>query len=204
MNPLNILSLLSIITPIIVAVLMFAKNRKGIPNIAFALGMLSIGAIEFGDLMTFREPHNMLFYKRVSLIGESLLPGLWLLFSLTYSRKDYKEITAFWKAALSISLLPLLSVLFLPLNLFFYSPDIEIEKIMFLGRAGYYFYLFILLYAVLTLINLEGTLRASSGSIRWRIKHTLIGAGGIMALVIYYYSQALLYRSIDMNLSPVR
>lgn len=204
MNPLNILSLISILTSVIVAVLMFSKDRKGLSNIAFAFGMLSIGAIELGDFMTLREPNNILIYKKISLIGESLLPGLWLLFSLAYSRKDFKEISIFWKSALALSILPFLFVFSLPLNLFFYAPDIETEKILFLGNAGYYFYLFILVYAVLTLINLEGTLRASSGTIRWRIKHTLIGTGGIMALLIYYYSHALLYRSIDMNLNPVR
>lgn len=199
MNLLNIIFFFSILASVTLALLMLAKNRKGLPNIAFALGMLSIGIIEFGDLMAFREPHNMLFYKRVSLVGESLMPVPWLLFSLTYSRKDYKEISALWKAALFISMLPFLFVLSLPLNLFFYLPDIEIERIMFLGAAGYYFYLFILLYATLTMINLEGTLRASSGSIRWQIKHMLIGMGGLMASMIYYYSQALLYRSIALR-----
>jgi putative PEP-CTERM system histidine kinase len=200
----NIISIFSILASATVALFMFAKNRKGLPNVAFALGMLSIGAIEFGDLMTFREPHNMLLYKKVSLVAESLLPGLWLLFSLTYSRKNYKENPAFWKAAFFISVIPFLLVIFLPLHTFFYSPDMEIERIMFLGDTGYYFYLFILIYAILTMINLEGTLRSSSGAMRWRIKHMLIGIGGIMASVIYYYSYALLYRSIDMSLSPVR
>ncbi len=204
MNFLNIISLFSILASAAVALLMFAKNKKGIPNITFALGLLSLGVIEFGDLMAFREPHNMLFYKRVSLVAEALLPGLWLLFSLTYTRKEYREISAFWKAALFISALPLLFVISLPLNLFFYSPDLEIEQMMFLDAAGYYFYLFILLYAVLTLLNLEGTLRASSGSIRWRIKYMLIGAGGFMASLVFYYSNALLYRSLDTSLQPVR
>ena len=200
----NIISIFSILASATVALFMFAKNRKGLPNAAFALGMLAIGAIEFGDFMTFMEPYNMLLYKKVSLVAESLLPGLWLLFSLTYSRKNYKENPAFWKAAFFISALPFLVVIFLPLHTFFYSPDIEMERMMFLGDTGYYFYLFILIYAILTMINLEGTLRSSSGAMRWRIKHTLIGVGGIMASVIYYYSKALLYRSIDMNLSPVR
>src|SRR4030043_135399 len=199
----NIISIFSILASATVALFMFAKNRKGIPNIAFALGMLSIGTIEFGDLMTFREPYNMLLYKKVSLVAESLLPGLWLLFSLTYSRKNFKENPAFWKTAFFISALPFLLVIFLPLHAFFYSPDIETERMMFLGDTGYYFYLFILIYAILTMINLEGTLRSSSGSKRWRIKYMIIGVGGIMASVIYYYSYALLYRSIDMSLGSV-
>jgi putative PEP-CTERM system histidine kinase len=204
MNFQNIISISSIVASAAIALLVFAKNRKGLPNIAFALGMLLLGVIEFADFMTLREPYNMLFYKKVSLIGESLLPGVWLLFSLTYSRKDHNGITNFWKAALFISAFPLLFILSLPLNLFFYSPDIETEKIIFLDTAGYYFYLFILIYIVLTMVNLEGTLRASSGSIRWQIKHMLIAIGGIMASMIFYYSNALLYRSIDMGLNPVR
>ncbi len=204
MNFLNIISLFSILASATVALFMFVKNRKGLPNITFALGMLSIGVLEFGDLMTSGEPHNMLFYNKASLVVESLMPGLWLLFSLTYSRKEYKEISAFWKVALFISALPLFFVVSLPFDLFFYSRDTGIEKITFLGAAGYYFYLFILIYAILTMINLEGTLRASSGSIRWRIKHMLIGVGGIMASMVFYYSQAILYKSIDISLQPVR
>ncbi|MEW6068551.1 MAG: XrtA/PEP-CTERM system histidine kinase PrsK [Nitrospirota bacterium] len=200
----NILSSISIITSIVIALFVFSKNKKGIPNIAFALGMISIGVIEFGDTMTLREPYNILFYKKISLIGESLLPVLWLLFSFTYSRKVYKEISIFWKAVLFISILPFLFAISLPLNLFLYAPDIETEGMIFLNTTGYYFYLFIIMYSILTLINLEGTLRAASGSIRWRIKHMLIGTGGIMALLVYYYSHALLYRSIDMNLLHVR
>ena len=204
MNFLNILSLFSILSSATVALLMFVKNKKGLPNITFALGMLSLAVIEFGDLMTSGEPHNMLSYNKASLVVESLMPGLWLLFSLTYSRKEYKEISAFWKLALFISALPLFFVVSLPFDLFFYSQDTGIEKITFLNAAGYYFYLFILIYAILTMINLEGTLRASSGSIRWRIKYTLIGVGGIMASIVFYYSQAILYQSIDISLQPVR
>jgi putative PEP-CTERM system histidine kinase len=202
MNFLNIISFFSILSSITVALLMFAKNRKGLPNIAFALGMLSISLIEFGDLMTFKGHHILLFYKKVSLIGESLLPGVWLLFSLTYGRKNYREIPTFWKIALFISVLPPIFVIYFHLDQFFYLSDIE--EIMFLGPAGYYFYLFIIIFATLTLINLEGILKSSSGSIKWRIKYMLIGAGGIMASIIYYYSHAILYRSIDTSLSPVR
>jgi putative PEP-CTERM system histidine kinase len=145
-----------------------------------------------------------LFYKKVSLIGESLLPGLWLLFSLTFRRKGYNEITNFWKSALFISILPFIFAVTLPINYFLYLPEVEKEKILFLNKTGYHFYLFILIYSILTLVNLEGTLRASSGRIRWQIKHMLIGVGGIMASMVYYYSQCILYRSIDVSLVPVR
>src|SRR4030042_5099721 len=173
MDILSFISIISILASATVALFMFVKNRKGLPNIAFLLGMLLIGAIEFADFKTFNDPSNMFLYKKISLIAESLMPGIWLLFSLTYGREGYKEISVFWKGALFISVIPLVLVLSLPFELFLYSPDIEIERIIFLGDAGYFFYLSILIHAVLTMINLEGTLRSSSGAVGWRIKHML-------------------------------
>ncbi len=204
MNLLNLISVISIISSLTVALFVLRKNIKGIPNIAFALGMLCIGLIEFGDYMSLVETQRDLFYKRITLIGESLLPISWLIFSLTYSRKNYKEISLFWKLAILISIAPLISVVSLPAGYFFNLPYLEIEGMIIIDKIGYYFYLFILIYSVLIMANLEETLRSSSGSIRWRIKFFIIGCGGIMASLIYYYSHVLLYRIINMNLIPVR
>lgn len=204
MNLLNLISIICIISSITVALFMFRKNIKGIPNIAFALGMLCIGLIEFGDYMSLGEIQRDLLYKRITLIGESLLPLFWLIFSLTYSRKNYKEISIFWKLALLISITPLILVVSLPVGYFFNLPYSEIEGIITLDKIGYYFYLIILIYSVLIMANLEETLRSSSGGIRWRIKFMILGCGGIMFSIIYYYSHALLYKVIDMTLVPVR
>jgi putative PEP-CTERM system histidine kinase len=204
MNLLRVLTVCSIGLTAGTAFMMLMKDKRGIPNISFVCGMLAIIAVEAGDLLTIVNPHYILLCKKVTLIGESLLPSFWLLFSLTYIRGAYKEIPFFWRIALALSVLPFLFVVSFPVGIFFYAPDIETEKILFLSNTGYYFYLVIVIYSVLTLINFESTLRASSGTTRWKIKHALIGIGGIMALLIYYYSQALLYRSIDMNLIPVR
>jgi putative PEP-CTERM system histidine kinase len=91
-----------------------------------------------------------------------------------------------------------------PIESFFYSPEFRYEKILYLENTGYRFNLVLLFYSVLALINFEATLRSSSGFDRWRIKYVLFGAGGILAINIFHYSHALLYRSIDMNLLPVR
>ncbi len=201
MNLSNIISILSIIASTTIALLMFAKNKKAVPNIAFALGMITMALTQFGDFMYSREPF-MTLYKKISLIGESLQPGLWLLFSLTYMREKY--ISPFWRTALFISVIPALAVISLSFNYFLYSPAGETGNRMFLGIVGYYFYLFILIYSILILVNLEGILRASSGSIRWQIKHAIIGVGAIIVWMFYYCSNALLYRSIDPGTSIMR
>jgi putative PEP-CTERM system histidine kinase len=56
----------------------------------------------------------------------------------------------------------------------------------------------------MSIVNIEATLRCSSGTERAKIKETLIGAGGIVAINIFYYSHALLYRYINMNLISVK
>jgi putative PEP-CTERM system histidine kinase len=66
-----------------------------------------------------------------------------------------------------------------------------------LGNAGEAFHLFFIIAAVLVLGNLERTLRASTGRIRWQIKFIVIGLGVICAGWIYAASQALLFSSIN-------
>jgi putative PEP-CTERM system histidine kinase len=95
-------------------------------------------------------------------------------------------------------------VLVIPHSAFYYSPEFEIEKVLFLGDAGYFYNLLLLLFFITTIANLEATLRSSSGVKRWQIKYLLLGVMGILGFNIFYYSHALLYRSIDMNFLPVR
>ena len=57
---------------------------------------------------------------------------------------------------------------------------------------------------ILAAINLEATLRTASGTAKWKIKFETIGAGALIAALIFYYSQGLLYRSINMEFLPLR
>ena len=74
---------------------------------------------------------------------------------------------------------------------------------LFLGDVGYWFYMGVMVYCILALMNIEATYSAASGGEKWRIKFEIIGIGSILAVLIFYYSQGLLYRSINMNLIPV-
>jgi putative PEP-CTERM system histidine kinase len=97
-----------------------------------------------------------------------------------------------------------LSTFLLPEGSFFYSPDLQIEKMMFLGNAGYWFYMGCMVYSIMALMNVETTYYSASVSEKWRIKFEVIGFGSILAVLIFYFSQGLLYRSINMNLIPAR
>ena len=90
------------------------------------------------------------------------------------------------------------------MNNIMFSPDLQTDRLLFLGEAGYWFYMGIMVYCVLALVHLEATFSATTGSARWRMKFEFIGIVSILAVLIFYYSQGLLYRIINMNLMPLR
>jgi putative PEP-CTERM system histidine kinase len=150
-------------------------------------------------------PELMLKWKKAVFISEAFMVSSWLLFTLRFARANYwGTISRFSKFLVFVSPMFLLFSVVVPVEHFFYSPEFEREKLLFLDHAGYSFNLLLLFYSIISIINFEETLRSSSGSNRWNIKYTVIGIGGILAVNIFYYSHALLYRSIDMTLLPVR
>ena len=127
----------------------------------------------------------------------------WHLFAVSFTRSSNWG-TIFAKLLVCFAPLLVLFIVIISIDGFFYSPEFESEKMLFLCNAGYTLNIFLLFYSVMSIINLETTLRNSSGRERWKVKFILIGAGGVLATNILYYSNALLYSSINMNLAPVR
>ncbi len=161
--------------------------------------------LEIFDLLVFLQPQELFFWKRFSLICESLLPFVVLLFSLTFYRTSGLR-NAGWLSRIFLGLAPLFLVLVLvvdPEKLLF-SPDFAEEKILFLGQYGFFFYIGIMLYLMFALVLLERTLTSLSVHERWSIKFEIVGVGVFLAGSLVFYSQSLLYRSLDMNLLPAR
>ena len=78
----------------------------------------------------------------------------------------------------------------------------ERQSLLFpLGWAGYSFNIIWLCVAVLILLNLEKTYRASSGAIRWQIKFMILGIGSLFAVRIYTMSQGLLFALINPGMN---
>ncbi|WP_305047081.1 XrtA/PEP-CTERM system histidine kinase PrsK [Geoalkalibacter sp.] len=178
-------------------------RRRATPGTHALLAALAVTlAVEVLDLLALRSPGNLLELKRWGLLAEALLPITWLLYSLKVGRLP--GISWVQKSFLGLSALMPLPLFLIPVGDFIYSPDFGEELILFLGNPGYFFFIGILLFLVLALVNLELTLTGSPRPERWKIKYEIIGAGLAIAFLIVYYSQSLLYRSIDMSLSPAR
>lgn len=191
------------------AAFVFFRDSRSFVHRAFAAGMTALALMELFTGMGARAPllGEMLRWERYSLIASALLPGSWFLFSLSFARSNYRELLQKWKWLSAASFVfPLVLAAFFRDHLFAElldpgnSPSLSSIR---LGWAGYLFYLFYLLMSVIILMNLEETLRASSGTKRWQIKFMILGIGGLFSFEIYTTSQALLFSSASLGMQSV-
>jgi putative PEP-CTERM system histidine kinase len=111
-----------------------------------------------------------------------------------------KELIHKWRGFVIASfIIPLLLISFFYKALFKGDPlpGQSSSWILLLGWSGYILFLFLLISTIVILMNLERTLRASMGHIRWQIKFMLFGLGSIFVVRIFTYSQTLLFKSLD-------
>lgn len=178
------------------------RSRAGL----FLCAALSVTALlELFDLLSLTATDGAISWKRYALIAESFLPPFWILCSLTYARQSGPwKIGRLLQGLVALSFLFCLVPVIYPLGAFFYAPDLPGELLLFLGNAGYFYYIGIMASLVFALVNFEATLANASPEAFWKIKFGILGLGVILAVLIFYYSQALLYRSLNMNYLPLR
>lgn len=184
------------------------RPERSLVRWAFVVGMLLLAAESVFSGMSEAAvlPAGVVHWELLKLVVMSFLPGVWLLFSLSYSRGNAPGFLARWWLLLTAAfLLPAgLAVLFRA-NLIASIGQSAVEDhwMLRLGPSGIALNLLFLITAVFVLMNLERTFRASVGTMRWRIKFMLLGLGVLFAARIYTSSQALLFRGIDLSLEGV-
>lgn len=202
---LHAISISAIIAALIFPIYFGIRKDSAAPPLALSVALLIAAALELFDLLLLSNPEQFYLLKKFSLITEALLPPVWLWFSLTYARKSELRSTPLWlRSALAVSPLFVIAALLLPISNFFYSPDFAAEKILFLSNTGFVFYLLLLVYLVVALINLELTLVHTGPALRWKIKFELLGAGLLLTAMIVYYSQTFIFRTLNMQLVTTR
>jgi hypothetical protein len=189
------------------AFFVLSRNPKSFVHRTFALGMFSIGLMEVGSAMVLfaESASGQAWWKNVSFIGEALLPGNWLLFSLSFARSNYKEVLyRWWALIILVFVFPIFLVTFSWSHLLILPEELyRVPASMPLGRAGYYLELFFLLSLILIMMNLEATFRASSGTKRWQIKFMVLGLSSLFAFLLYLKSHNLLFSSVNFEMIPI-
>jgi putative PEP-CTERM system histidine kinase len=180
------------------------RHRRSIPGFSFAAGMMVFAAEAVVEGLGARQSSidAIGYWEWLALAVRSLIPGLWLMFSLTYSRGDSREFLRRWRWIVVLAFI-------LPAGLVLFARTDLLQVISFaepspgwwiqLLTSGKVLNAIFLISSVLILMNLERTFRASIGTMRWRIKFLLLGLGVIFGARFYMRSQALIFSGYDLS-----
>jgi putative PEP-CTERM system histidine kinase len=174
------------------------RKQRSLATWCFSAGMLFFaleslfGAIGSNALL----PEKAAFWQTLSLVAKTFLPGVWLTFSLTYSRANCRDflVRSRW-LVIGAFLIPLLSLasLYSPFfNVVSYAAPAHGWGLRF-SEAAKILNVLLLVSAVLILTNIERTFRAAVGTMRWRIKFVVLGLAVVFGARIYTRSQAMLF-----------
>jgi putative PEP-CTERM system histidine kinase len=180
------------------------RKQRSLATWCFSAGMLTFaleslfGAIASDALL----PERAAFWETLSLVARSFLPGIWLTFSLTYSRANYRDflVRSRWLVIVAF-LIPLMSLAALYSPFFYvvtYKPPVHGWGLRF-NEPAKILNVLILVSTVLILTNIERTFRASVGRMRWRIKFLVLGLGVVFGARIYTGSQTLLFSHYSLS-----
>jgi len=169
------------------------------------VALFAMLALELFDLLAITRPEAAVYYRGVAVVLESLLPLCWLICSVVVARRNAVH------AISPVQWLFLVTAPFLLLfpgmltqTILYYAPDFPVEQVLFLRSPGFFFYLLVVGYLLAALVNLEKTLSSATTSEFWRIKFEILGVGVILVTYVLYFSQGVLFRSINMQAVPLR
>lgn len=186
------------------AIYVVSRDTKNFMPRVFAAGMALLTLEAFLSAMALQaeRAEGFLLWYRAKTIVASLLPGCWLLFSLSYGRAHYREILTRWVlVVIAVWVIPTTLAVFLWGNWHAGLPVMEqpSQWDLTLGWAGYVWSLAIIAGAILIVMNLEQTLRHSTGRKRWQIKFMIIGVGALFGVRIYNNSLAILFNQVGTD-----
>ena len=162
----------------------------------FGMAALAVESALNGQCARSNRLEEIAYWQNMAFATKAFLPGIWLSFSVVYSRGDCREWLARWRLAIVLSFVLPIGLAFANfgglLNLVS-SPEADgVWWLKFSGAAKVLNGL-LLVGMVLILMNLERTFRAAVGTMRWRIKFLILGLTAIFGVGIYTQSQALLF-----------
>ncbi len=204
----SILPFAAAILSLIMASFSLLPRSRSLAGWCYFAGMVLLGTDSLCAGLALRAalPSDVQRWLTVGLVAKSFIPAAWLVFSLTYSRADYRESLVRWRLPLTVVIL-----LSIGLSLFFRQQFIELVPAgpdgeglqLRSGTMAKALNVILLVAFVWILTNLEHTFRSAVGTMRWRIKFVVLGLALIFGVRIYVRSQALLFATYDIAWSGV-
>jgi putative PEP-CTERM system histidine kinase len=207
MSVISILTLCSAVLCLGLVVLVLWREVKSVAGISFSAALFLLAVESICDALGLSAVDPAVFYniERVRLLAASLLPGCWLLFTLTFSRGNAQEFLVRNRLLVGFFFaLPIvLAAFFFPLVLVQIAIVPAQSWHLRIGWAGVLLHFAFLLGFALALINLERTFRSATGTKRWRIKYLILGCAVLLGARIYTSSQAILLRALESSIIDV-
>ena len=197
----SIVSFMAAGLSVAMAIAIVAHDRHSHVHRLFASGIVLFAAEEVlrGMIPGTLLPENVVYWQVWVFAVAAMSPAVWLGFSTTYARVTPGSFFSSKPILCGVGVAPVLFVAIFRTSLFLNSAAVfegDGKWSIPLSWPGQILQVFFLGTSVLVLFNLERTIRSSMGRIRWQIKFTVLGIGGLFALRIYLASQSLLYNSI--------
>jgi putative PEP-CTERM system histidine kinase len=201
----GLLGYASAASALLLAAFVFWRERQNIAYGAFALGMVALAVREILGARALDAVLESQAYRwhRYRFASDAVIPGLWLLFALTFARADRTRFLRLWRW-------PLAAAFAVPVGIVVFAWDSLVTRTSYanpswlipVGLGGKWLHVALLLAAVAILVNLESTLRAAVGTVRWQIKFTVLGIALLFGVEIFACSQILLYSALEASLLP--
>lgn len=200
MTPDSVLAWVAAFFSTLLAFAGIVRKRRSLSRWFYFVGMIGLAA---ESVLAVRVA-DAGFSQIAVLTIRSILPGIWLCFSLTYSRGDHREFLKKWRPLIFATfLIPIGLLALFGGGLFYAQPQTGESPWWQTFGAATAFNGFLLLNAVLILMNLERTFRSAVGTMLWRIKFFILGLGVIFGARVYTQSQALLFSANTLALSSI-
>jgi putative PEP-CTERM system histidine kinase len=183
---------------VVTALAVVCRHRRSLACWLFAAGVagLAANALYSGLIASTASPEEMTGFENTSLAFMSLQPGVWLLFSLTYGRGNYREFLARWQWVLAAAfIIPVALVIWFHGLLVPYAVHSDVTQTWSFPRGFGVraLHMMCLLTAIFVGAQIERTFWTAVGTMRWRIKFMVLGLGVIFVARFYTSSQVVLF-----------
>jgi putative PEP-CTERM system histidine kinase len=168
--------------------------------------LLAVESVFAGFTLRAADTDAVAFWQRWAFLAKAIAPSVWLCFSLTYSRGEYREFLRKWRVLIVASfVVPVGCAIFFGSDLLQILADPDHPNVWWLrfGLSGQVLNGSLLVATVLILANLEKTFRAAIGTMQWRIKFVVLGLAIVFGARLYSHSQALLFSGQRLGLAEV-
>jgi len=181
-------------------------RRRGAADYAFAAGVAVLAAEGILDWLAIRPyalAAEQVRWLRASVGIQALLPFPWLVFSLSYARGNARQFLSKWRILLALALLAPVALVYAGREGLILAtvPAAGGPWAISLGPPALVLEGLELVASVILLMNLERTFRASTGTMRWRVKFMVTGTGLLFVIRIYTVAQELIFHRYDPALN---